>query len=127
MPNKPAETIAQYFAALRAMDTAAWVDTFAPDAISNDPVGAPPMHGHAALIAFADGIFSLFTNVGLTEQNVFLNGNTAAVKWIGTGTGKNGAAVTFEGIDVITVNEAGKISLVNAYWDPTPVVAAVSA
>ena len=85
------------------------------------------MHGHPALTAFADGIFSLFTNVGLTEQNVFLNGNTAAVKWIGTGTGKNGAAVTFEGVDVITVNEEGKISLVNAYWDPTPVIAAVTA
>jgi steroid Delta-isomerase len=129
MPITPEEatdqTVAEYFDALRAMDADRWVATFAPDAISNDPVGTPPLHGHEALRAFVTGVFSLFASFGLIENNVFLAGNTAAVKWTGKGKGKNGATVTFEGIDVITVDDSGKIILVNAYWDPNPILAAV--
>ena len=126
MPNTTAQAVTEYFAALRAMDTDRWVATFAPTATSNDPVGAPPLVGHDGVRAFITGVFSLFTTAGLTENSIFINGDTAAVKWTGSGVGKNGAAVTFEGIDVITVDQAtGKITLVNAYWDPTPVLTAV--
>src|SRR5579863_1723981 len=92
-------TIAGYFATIRAMDTDAFVATFAADGVLHDPVGAPPHVGHAAIRAFADGIFGLFETVGLTEDAIFVAGNGAAVKWTGRGRGKNGAAVTFEGID----------------------------
>lgn len=125
MPLTPAQAVSEYFAATRAMDADRWVDTFAPTATSYDPVGTPPLNGHEALHGFIAGVFSLFKTIGLTENNVFLNGNTAAVKWTGQGTGHNGKSVTFEGIDVITVDDSGKISLVNAYWDPTPVIAEV--
>jgi steroid delta-isomerase len=125
MPLTPAQAISEYFAALRAMDIDRWVNTFAPTATSNDPVGTPALHGHEALRGFITGVFSLFKTVGLTENNVFLIGNTAAVKWTGAGEGKNGKSVHFEGIDVITVDDSGKISLVNAYWDPAPVIAEV--
>jgi steroid delta-isomerase len=125
MLNNPEQTISEYFSALRAMDVDRWVNTFAPTATSNDPVGTPPLHGHDALRAFATGMFSLFQTVGLTEDNVFRIGNAAAVKWTGNGTGKNGKSVTFEGIDVIEVDASGKIILVNAYWDPAPVLATV--
>lgn len=128
MPNTIDQTVSDYFAALRAMDIEAWVNTFAPTATSNDPVGAPPLVGHDGVRTFITGVFSLFTTLGLTEDTVFINGDTAAIKWTGAGVGKNGAAVTFEGIDVITVDEAtGKITLVNAYWDPTPALTAVQA
>jgi len=33
---------------------------------------------------------------------------------------------TCEGIDIIECNPAGKITLVRAYWNPAPVVAAVT-
>src|SRR5258705_5209501 len=36
--------VAEYFAALRAMDADACANTFAEDAVSHDPVGAPPHH-----------------------------------------------------------------------------------
>jgi steroid Delta-isomerase len=123
--NQVAAAVAEYFAATRAMDADRWVATFAPTATSNDPVGAPPLHGHAALHAFISGIFSLFHTTGLTENSVFITGDTAAVKWTGSGNAKNGKSVSFEGIDIITVDAAGKISLVNAYWDPVPVMTAI--
>jgi steroid delta-isomerase len=120
------KTIAEYFAALRAMDAVAWAATFSSDAVSHDPVGAPPHRGPAAIQAFATGVFGLFEKVGLTEDQVYVCGNEAAVKWTGRGVGKNGKQVTFEGIDVLEVNDQGKIRGVRAYWNPGPTIAAVS-
>ena len=118
--------VAAYFATIRAMDVDAFVAMFAADGISHDPVGAPPHVGHAAIRQFAEGIFGLFETVGLTEDQVFVGGNGAAVKWTGRGRGKNGAAVTFEGVDVIELNDAGTIQLMRAYWDPAPVLAKIT-
>lgn len=126
MSNAVQHAIAEYFAAIRAMDVERWVNTFAADAVSHDPVGAPPLHGHEALRQFLTGVAAGFETVGLTEDSVFINGNSAAVKWNGTGVGKNGKPVHFEGIDVIHCNEQGKITLVYAYWDPAPVMAVIT-
>jgi steroid Delta-isomerase len=125
MPNTCEQAVGEYFAALRAMDVDRWVNTFAPDAISHDPVGAPAHQGHAALRAFLTAAFSRFEKVGLTEDHVFLAGNSAAVKWTGSGIDRNGKNVTFEGIDVIECDSDGKIISVHAYWDPARIVPAV--
>lgn len=51
-PELVSKAIKAYFAATRAMDTRAWVNTFAEDAISYDPVGALPIAGHQKLGEF---------------------------------------------------------------------------
>ena len=121
-----AETISRaikaYFAALRAMDVEAWVATFAPDAKSYDPVDAPPTVGHDGLRQFYAAIAGAFEKVGLTEDHVFIAGNSAAVKWTGRGRGKNGRDVKFEGIDIFEFNEEGLIQTVRAYWNPAEVL-----
>ena len=127
MTSATASAVAEYFAALRAMDAERWVAVFAPDAISHDPLGTPPHHGHEALRRFILSILALWTEVGLTEDFVSISGHSAAIKWTGRGTGRNGAHVTFEGIDCIEVNEAGKIVLVKAFWNPGPVIQAITA
>ena len=119
------QTVVEYFAAIRAMDVDRCVVVFAPNAEQHDPVGAPPNIGHAAIRAFFTQIFSGFQQVGLTEDGVFVNGNSAAVKWTGKGIAHTGKSVTFEGVDVIDCNEEGKIVLVRAFWDPAPVMAAL--
>lgn len=116
-PETIQKVVADYFAALRAMDVNAWVGTFAENGLTHDPVGTPPHQGHAAIRQFFLGIAVAFEQFGLTEDQVFIAGNEAAVKWTGRGVGKNGRQVTFEGIDVIEVNEAGKIQTVRAYWN----------
>ncbi|MBI2822134.1 MAG: nuclear transport factor 2 family protein [Acidobacteria bacterium] len=115
--------VADYFAAIRAMNADAWVATFAEDGISHDPVGNPPMRGHAELRRFLEGIAGAFNTVGLTENHVFVSGDGAAVKWTGRGVGRNGREVTFEGIDVFQVNAHGKIQTVWAYWDAAALMA----
>ncbi len=117
-PETVSQAVRAYFAALRVMDRQAWVNTFANDAVSHDPVGAPPMVGHDSLGQFFDSVTAAFKKVGLTENDVFITGNSAAVKWTGHGISKQGRSVHFEGIDVFEVNEEGKIQTLHGYWNP---------
>jgi steroid delta-isomerase len=112
------QTVAAHFAAIRAMDVEAWIATFAEDAISYDPVGTVPTEGHKGLRQFYAQISMAFEKIGLTEDELFVAGDQAACKWVGTGIGINGASVTFKGIDVFEVNDAGKIQRLWSYWDP---------
>jgi steroid delta-isomerase len=121
-PEIVSNAVRAYFAALRAMDQKAWVDTFAADAITYDPVGAPATKGHEKLAEFFQTITAAFKEVGLTEDEIFIAGNGAAVKWTGRGISKQGREVRFEGIDVFDVNEAGKIQTLHAYWNPAEMV-----
>src|SRR5689334_1135624 len=120
-PDAIAIAIKNYFAAIRAMDAEAWVATFAPDAITYDPVGAPPTVGHEALRQFFNAIAGAFKKINFAEDHIFIAGDGAAVKWTGTGTGKNGRDVRFEGIDIFEFNQAGLIQTVRAYWNPAEV------
>lgn len=121
-PETISKAIKAYFAAIRAMDVEACVATFAPEAVSYDPVGAPPNAGHDSLRQFFTAIIAAFEKVGLTEDHVFIAGDGAAVKWTGRGKGKNGREVRFEGIDVFEFNEEGQIQSLRAYWNPTEVM-----
>ena len=122
-PEIIANAIKNYFAALRAMDERAWVRTFAEDAVTYDPVGAPPTRGHQKLAEFFQTVTAAFKEVGLTEDDIFIAGNGAAVKWTGRGISQAGRKVKFEGIDVFEINEAGKIQTLHAYWNPAEMVA----
>ena len=122
-PEVISKVVKAYFAAIRDMNQNAWVNTFAEDAISYDPVGAPPIEGHQKLGEFFQSITAAFKEVGLTEDDVFIAANQVAVKWTGTGISKKGNKVRFEGIDVITLNEAGKIQTLHGYWNPAEMAA----
>jgi steroid delta-isomerase len=122
-PEVVSKAVKAYFAAIRAMDQQAWVRTFAEDAVSYDPVGAPPTIGHQKLGEFFQTITAAFKEVSLIEDEVFIAGNGAAVKWSGRGVSRQGRKAHFEGIDVFEVNEAGKIRTLHAYWNPAEMVA----
>lgn len=115
--------VARYFEAVRAFEGDAFVACFATDAVSHDPVGAPPFEGHAGLRKFFDGMAQALERASLTEDRVFVAGDQAAVKWSGHAVGKNGRQADFEGIDVLTVDDDGKIRELRAYWDPAAMMA----
>ena len=122
-PELVSKAVKAYFAGLRAIDIPAILNTFAEDAITYDPAGTPPNQGHKKIEEFFQTVTVAFKEVGLTEDQVFVAGNGAAVKWTGRGISKQGKNVHFEGIDVIEVNEAGKIQTLHAYWHPAEMVA----
>jgi steroid delta-isomerase len=117
-PEVVSKAVRAYFEAIRAMDQEAWVNTFAEDAVSYDPVGARPTSGHQKLGEFFQTITAGFKEVGLTEDQIFVAGTGAAVKWTGRGVSKQGRKVHFEGIDIFEINESGKIQTLYAYWNP---------
>jgi steroid Delta-isomerase len=121
-PETISKGVRAYFAAIRAIDIEAWVATFAPDATSYDPVGAPPTVGHDGLRQFFNAIAGAFKTISFTEDHIFIAGDGAAVKWTGIGTGKNGRHVRFEGIDVFEFNADGLIQTMRAYWNPAEVL-----
>ena len=122
-PDKIASAVRAYFLAIRAMDAEAFANAFAEDGTTFDPVGAPAITGRAALHEFFQSICKNFKSVGLTEDSVFVAGNGAAVKWTGRGTSNSGNEVKFEGVDVIEVNQDGKIQTIHAYWNPAEMIA----
>lgn len=115
--------IQDYFAALCSKDVEAWLATFAADAASHDPAGAPPHVGHAALRRFFDGVVAAFDSVSITAQQTLWCGRRAAVTWRAEGVGKNGRTVRFAGIDVFELDEAGKIQALWGFWDPAAMFA----
>jgi steroid Delta-isomerase len=118
-----ATVISNYFAAIRAMDIKACLETFTENASAYEPVGGNVFQGHQAISQFFEGIASVFETVGLTEEFVHIADNEVAVKWIGYGVGKNGKQVTFEDIDLFEINADGKIQTVQGYWNPTAMMA----
>ena len=114
-----------FFAALKALDPDAFAACFAADAVQEDPVGAPPNQGHDAIRRFVNRIRAGFDQMELTPDSTFISGASAAVKWTGHGVAKNGRAVTYEGIDVVDFDDAGKITRLRAFWDPAALMAQV--
>lgn len=121
------DTVSRFYAAICAFDVEAWLDNFSPDAESHDPVGAPVLRGHAALRDFFTGLAAMMESIDMRAERTFISGDSAAVKWRGAGTGKNGATFRFEGIEVFEFDAAGRIRVLRAYWDPAPLLAVLGA
>ncbi len=123
-PEKIQATIDRYFAATRSTNKAAeMVACFALDTISYDPADGPALEGHAGLLQGFQQIGTFFMEIELAADFTAINGNEAAVKWSGRGTGRNGVAVTFEGIDLFEFNATGQIQTLRAYWNPAATIA----
>jgi steroid delta-isomerase len=117
------QTLSAYYDALCTLDADAFVATFAPDAVSEDPVGAPAYEGHAGIRQFIDGITAIFRKVQMTQDFTSIAGDRAAVKWSVDGVLADGREVHFEGIDVFQFGPGAKIQRLSGYWDPAPLMA----
>jgi steroid delta-isomerase len=115
--------IASYFANIAAMNPENWVENFASDALSYDPVGNPPTKVHEGFREFIGQLQATFTQLEPTTEHIFVAGNEAAVKWKMQGTSKSGKLVQFEGITVFEINDEGKIQTTRAYWNPEAMIA----
>ncbi len=122
-PEKIESIINSYFANISAMNPGGWVENFAEDALSYDPVGEPPTRVHEGFEEFIGQLKAVFAKLEASKEHIFISGNEAAVKWTMRGVSKTEKNVTFEGITVFEINEAGKIQTTRAYWDPKTIIA----
>jgi steroid delta-isomerase len=116
-------TLARYFGAIRASNTQAWAGTFADGALVYDIPDNPAQAGRIGLRQFFTAHRGMFDSLSLTEDDVVIAGDKAAVKWTGRGEGKNGRQVRFQGVNVFEVGPEGKIRLAWSYWNPDAVIA----
>jgi steroid Delta-isomerase len=113
----------EYAAAISALDIDRYLATFADDAVVYEPVGTPACQGKADIRQFFENIAGLFASNDMQFTFVQIIGDEVAIKWLVNGVGKNGVAVSFEGIDIWQLDRTGKIQTLRAYWHPEPVMA----
>ena len=118
---------ARYYRLIRMADVDGFVDLFAPDGVSHDPVGAPPHVGHDGVRAFLTGVLGLCEQLDIVPVDTVCAHNRAAVTWSAVARGKNGSQTEFGGIDVFTFDQDRRIASLYAFWDATPVMHALTA
>lgn len=122
-PEEIENIVNSYLANISAMNPEGWVENFAEDALSYDPVGEPPTLVHEGFQEFIGQLKAVFAKLEATKEHLFIAGNEAALKWTMQGVSKNEKVVTFEGITVFEINDAGKIQTTRAYWNPKTMIA----
>jgi ketosteroid isomerase-like protein len=108
-------------------DQDGWLELFADDAISHDPVGAPPATGRSELSEIWRVMTSPFKKLTVVPEHIFHAGSGAAVKWSARGQSEIGGSVEFGGISVFEFSDDGKILTVMSYWDPAAMMIELAA
>ncbi len=116
-----------YYRSIRISDVDGFVDLFATDGVSHDPVGAPPHVGHDGVRAFITGVLGLCEQLDIAPVETVFYQNSAAVSWSAFALGKNGSRTEFGGIDVFTFDRDFRIATIHAFWDAAPVMNALTA
>jgi steroid Delta-isomerase len=122
-PEQMSDAIARYFLAWSSLDAAAYVACFDENAVVHDPYGSTPHQGAKALRDFFGTIAHALQEVRIGADSVYAASNRAAVVFRGSAIGKNQKPVEVVGIDVFEFNEASRITMLWAYWDPAAVLA----
>ncbi len=111
------DAVQAYCAAFTARDRAAYAALFAADAWIEDPVGTPRHEGADAIGAFFEASASLADSIELrlTGPIRVAAGECAFPMQARPNIG--GATYCVDIIDVMTFDDAGKITTMRAFWD----------
>lgn len=109
-------TVRAYAAAWGARDREAWLATFAASATQEDPVGDGARRGRDEIGEFWDRAMAAYDSLEIVPRDIFICGREAAMEWTIHAVTCEGA-VTFNGVDVFTFDEDGRILSVRAYWE----------
>jgi steroid delta-isomerase len=114
------DAFAQYCARLTAHDAAGIAALYAPDASIEDPAGATPVVGRAAIEAFYAGALARVRpeSVVLTGPVRVLADGTAGAAPLRSTSTRDGRRQHLDIIDVMTFDPSGLITSLRAYWGP---------
>lgn len=113
------KTIETYMAVFTANDREGWLDLFAEDAWIEDPVGTPRRTGREEIGAFWDESNAVPDSIELRPLGIItVIGNEGIFNMQARAT-LGGAVFGVDIIDLMTFDEAGKISTMRAFFDPT--------
>ncbi|MFT4824313.1 MAG: steroid delta-isomerase [Halioglobus sp.] len=109
-----AKTMKAYVDKISAGDLDGLVALFAVDAVVEDPIGSGPSIGHAALREFYAMACESVGRMEL-EGNPRVRGTWGACAMLAYPKGAENALV-IETLDVMSFDEAGKITTMKAFW-----------
>ena len=114
--DKAKSVVQAYLEGWRSGDKDAWLALFAEDAAIIDPVATPENRGLDAIGALWDRVTGTGMKMAPELHKVVVCGNEvlASFTMVST-TGGMGMAVDI--VDIFTLNDDGKITLLKAYWD----------
>lgn len=118
-PDRARTAVARYFEGTRSKNAEQWASAFASNATVEDPIGQPALTTPQAILAQGNAFVTAFSQVGLQEVFVEVNGNEAVAYWVGRGTQKDGQRIQFEGINHFCFDVEGKIVSLRGFWNPT--------
>ena len=120
-------TLRTYFDSLCRLDFHGVASCFAPDGLQEDPVGGGVRRGPAEVEAFLTQLGGMLASIELRPTRVHACGDEIGLVWEAKGRGKNGVDVSFDGIDVVVLDAAGRIASLRAFWDPAAVIPKLTA
>jgi steroid delta-isomerase len=107
-----------YCAAFTKGDQAAYVDLFAPDAWIEDPVGTPRYEGQEAIGGFFAQSSSMAESIELRPTGPVRVAAGECAFPMQARPSIGGTTFVVDIIDVMTFDDAGKITTMRAFWDP---------
>ncbi len=116
-PQQLTNAVNGYLDSWTRSDAVARADLFADDVIVEDPVGAPPVIGKAALIAFWENAAAFPTRYTATLHKLVICGNEAFVEFSleVAITGMTPATIAIR--EIFKLDASGKIVSLRAFWD----------
>ena len=112
-------TIDAYLAAFSATDRDGWLACFAGDAWIEDPVGTPRREGIEAIGAFWDETHSMPDSIELRPLGLRIVIGAEAVFTMQARPVLGDATYELDIIDNMTFDDAGKITTMRAFFDPS--------
>lgn len=111
-------TIATYMARFTAEDREGWLDLFADDAWIEDPVGTPRRTGRAEIGAFWDETHEVPDAVELVPLGITTIIGDEGIFTMQARATLGGQVFGIDIIDLMTFDEAGRITTMRAFFDP---------
>ncbi|RMI33307.1 nuclear transport factor 2 family protein [Nocardia stercoris] len=115
MAVQPRDVVEQYVKLVATGPISAILDLYAADAVVEDPIGTPERRGHEAIAELYQALEGLERTTEL--HTVKVAGNHAAASFTLVAVG-NGHRMTLAPIDVMELNDEGKIVAMRAFWGP---------
>ena len=115
-PDQIRSALDAYVDGFNTGDKEAWLAAFADNARQTDPVGTPENVGRVAIAGFWDRAAAMGDSIAFDMKDVIVCGDQAAMVWtINLKQGEGG--MSFDGVDIFTIDDDGKISEIKAYWE----------
>lgn len=115
----PRETIETYMARFTAEDREGWLDLFADGAWIEDPVGTPRRTGREEIGAFWDETHTVPDAIELRPLGITTIVGNEGIFTMQARATLGDSVFGIDIIDLMTFDDAGKITTMRAFFDPT--------